>query len=325
MGLEKLLEQKLKDSNGKVSYQTLQSFAKQNGYDVGAFANALDNSKEILTGGDRLKNYCLHIDHLDLKMDNLQSIFAEIEAKGEISADELWKNHRELCEANNIEDARLLGSILKKCSIYYVDYPQIMLNKELVANLQQQGLEFVKNAKWRSKSDIDQFYLDKGYRTQWWPLLNHPKLIRIADDYLAHKENIGWQDEYAAQLLNLADNALKESGKKYMKIGKLVYDLKRGSKKGCLPDLKNTSWSHALITDILIKSRDFAVMGSNNCIFIKKEKGLQTFEDICYWIKKEEKPDDIIKYLSEENIISESWKYVPENKEFIDNLMEESI
>ena len=110
-----------------------------------------------------------------------------------------------------------------------------------------------------------------------------------------------------------------------MKIGKLVYDLKRGSKRGCLPDLKNTSWSHALITDILIKSRDFAVMGSNNCIFIKKEKGLQTFEDICHWIKKEEKPDDIIKYLSEENIISESWKYVPENKEFIDKLMEESI
>ena len=323
VGLEKLLEAKLKKSNGKVLHQILRNLAAQKGY-AGAFANALDSSKEILIGGDRLKNYCLHIDHLDLKMENLQSVFAEIEAAGEISAEVLWKNHRELCEANNIEDARLLGSILKKCSIYYVDYPQIMLNRDLVANLRQQGLEFVKNAKWRSKSDIDHFYLDKGYRTQWWTLLNHPELIRIADDYIAHKENIGWQEEYALELLNLADNALKESGKKYMKIVKLVYDLTMGTKKGRLPELK-ISWSHALISDILSKSRDFAVMGCNNCIFIKKEEGLQTFEDICYWIKKEEKPADIIKYLSEENIISESWKYVPENKEFIDELMEESM
>ena len=54
-----------------------------------------------------------------------------------------------------------------------------------------------------------------------------------------------------------------------MKIGKLVYDLKRGSKKGCLPDLKNTSWSHALITDILIKSRDFAARVMKNKELIK--------------------------------------------------------
>ena len=45
-----------------------------------------------------------------------------------------------------------------------------MLNRDLVANLKQQGVDFIKSEKWRSKNEIDKFYLDKGYRSQWWIL-----------------------------------------------------------------------------------------------------------------------------------------------------------
>ena len=325
IGLQGLLEEKLKAANKKVLQKELFLIAKNKGYDISSFHNVLNSSGKILTGEDQTGKglYCWHSDVLKPDIEKLQPIFSAIENETTtVSVKKLFEMHRELCEETGIEDDRLLASILKKCSIYYVDYPTVSLNRELAITLRKMGEDFIKSEKWRSKEDIDQFYNDQHYKSQWSVLQNHPDIFLIAENYVAHRENIGWQDEYGEKLLALANEALNESGKKYMKTGKFVYDLTMGAKKECLPVLENTSWSQALIVGILDKSEKFAVTGCNNCIFFRKEDGLQNFEDLCYLIKKEEKPEDIVAYLSNEKIISESWKYDPANEVFIQKLME---
>jgi hypothetical protein len=151
-------------------------------------------------------------------------------------------------------------------------------------------------------------------------LKNHPDILLISENCVAHKDNIGWKDEYIDIVLNLAKEALEKSEKKYLNINEFSYHYTDGKEKGKLPQLKNTSWSPTLIKNILKNNDKFVVTGCNDSIFFIKEESLNTFEDICLWIKNEEKPTDIIKYLVKEGIISDNWQYDPNNKEFLETL-----
>lgn len=322
IGLQQILEQKLLEEGRKVHSINFRLLAQRKGYHENALANAVNSSEKILTGGEKNALYYLHADLLDLDMKKFQPIFSMIENERVVSAEKLFESHKKLCEESGVKDARLLASILKKRSPYCVDYPVIAWNEESATTLLDMGIDFIKSAKWKSKEEIDAFYTEKHYNSQWFVLQKHPDIFLIAENCVAHRENIGWQDEYGGKLLDLANKALNESGKKYMKTGEFVYDLTMGAKKECLPVLKNTNWSPALIISLLDKSEEFAAAGCNNSVFFRKEEGLQNFEDLCCLIKKEENPPDIVRYLSEEGMISDSWKYDPANQEFIKKLLE---
>ena len=221
ISLQGFLEQKLKDANKKVLRSELFDIAK--GYDTIALDNAVNSSDKILTGGERSELYYLHTDNFKPDMTKLEPIFITIENETVVSVKKLFDMHRKICAESEIEDARLLSSLLKKSSSYYVDYPTVSLDRELAKTLREMGEEFIKSANWRSKEEIDKFYEEQHYKSQWLVLQNHPDLFPIAENYVAHRENIGWKDEYAAELLDIADKTLKESGKKYMKIGSFYY------------------------------------------------------------------------------------------------------
>ena len=322
-GVQGWLEKKLENAEYEISYKEIKKEANPKGYQDGVIANAINSSEKILSGGEFNSYYLLHIKKLKLDTETLSPICSTIEEKQMLSIEDIFNSHNQLCLDLGIKDARLLSSILKKNTPYYVDYPTVAFNKESSQTLIDMGLNFIKEEKWRTKEQIDKFYKEKSFNSQWLLLKNHPEIILIAENHVSHKEKIGWKEEYREVVKNLAKKALENSQKKYLKIGEFSYPYTYGNLKEQLPQLQYTSWNETLIRESLKNTEEFVVTGCNDSIFFIKEDSLNTFEDICLWIKKEEisPATDIIKYLTTQGIISDNWL---NNKEFLETLRKEN-
>lgn len=280
--------------NGRTALEKVRKdICSSAGVNEHVFTIAYANSEKLLVDDD---DYLLSIDDLDISREILSPVITKLEQLAEtaaITAKQLFDENKVLCVKLNILGPKLLFNILRllESGNFIFRYPQISKSRENIVTIRQQVIEFIRATNSYCTADELNDFSSKNHlssRHWYFPRTDYPELFRYLSGAWVHRETMGYSDDWANIVTNIAREVLDESTaplKSYANLQEVC------DREDDLPVLNNDLWwTPTLVAEILEESGAFLVYGKNKQFFSLKntELSLNNFGDLCALLLEEE-------------------------------------
>ena len=275
-------------ANGDTTVKDIfEFFNHQLGIKKHVLLSALKNNPDLLIDG---KSNIILFDNLNLPEEEISRIINYVKDKtsnGAITSKQVFTENHVACRAAGIKDAKFLFYILKRLlsDKYQFKNPQIsrlntdiksmldqinefLINKQTFCTMDEIEDEFVKKRKFSSGSVSGIVYNDRI------------QLFRYLDGCVVHKSIIGWNQQKQDNVLSIARQNLNRNIHKFYAYIEDILNLYSAE----LPPLGNgIDWTSLLISDILMKSGSFILLGNYKNIYtsVDNPHGICNLGDLC--------------------------------------------
>jgi hypothetical protein len=285
------IEEFIHEAGEPVPYSEVKQFAlggiglKE--FQFGQCVNAL--SKVLRMGSGAF----VHVDSLDLDLTQIQNLLDHIDAvlqsTDHISVERIYREKAVTCRMMNVDSPRLLYSILRMREDGFdtSHYPVIGravkvdesrrgtgIRSEIVGYVQKLGRPC-------ALSELESRFVEQlGYKqTTVYSAVASPDIVRYGLGSVVHLDSLGWTELLQQDLEAVARRGFEEAENAGYGFANAATLLESKD----LPPLSNgTIWTQVLVTELLVRSGSFRVLGTGRTAFVAmpNQRGIETFEDL---------------------------------------------
>jgi len=255
----------------------------------------ISNEKKLhkrLKARERTRNLRISRSDLDPLLEFVRSLLKD---QQHVSVEKVYSEKIVSCHSIGIVSPELLYYAFQaECSdeIVLNNYPQIRsihsysIDSTHQVSIKNEIISYVKEKKAPcSYSELeDEFVLGRGYRQYYiYNTAQEECLYKYVESYVVHRETILWTPVKQNLVENIANELLVISNREGQ-VYALIEQIQESNK---LPELPfKMVWTDTLLADILMRSENFAVLGTRKNAFVKipNRFKIYSFEDLIHSI-----------------------------------------